>query len=47
LKEGDHFSQKQGKPGDVREFYRCHGNVKGYGKNLGIFREIVLLWKIA
>ena len=34
--QGDHLS---GKPGNVRELYRCQGNVKNFTKSHGNVRE--------
>jgi len=37
--QGDHLS---GKPGNVREFDSCQGNVGDFTKNQGIVREKIL-----
>jgi len=40
--QGDHLS---GKPGNVREFDSCHGNVWDFTKNQGNVGEKILLGK--
>ena len=40
--QGDHSS---GKPGNVREFDSCHGNVRYFAENQGIVREKILSGK--
>jgi len=35
-KQGHHLSEKAGKPGSVREFDRCQGNVRDFTKNQGL-----------
>jgi len=42
LIQGDHLS---GKPGNVREFDSCRGNVKDFTKSQGIVREKILSGK--
>jgi len=34
------LSGKPGKPGNVRELYRCQGNVSDFTKNHGNLREL-------
>jgi len=40
--QGDHLS---GKPGNVREFETCTGNVRDVVNSQGIVREKILSWK--
>jgi len=43
--KGDHLSGKTGKPGNVREFASCQGNVMDLTKNQGNVREKILSGK--
>jgi len=47
--QGDHLSGKPGKPGNVREFGTCRGNVRDVVNSQGIVREMsgkkILSWK--
>jgi len=38
--QGDHLSGKPGKPGNVREFETCQGNVRDVVNNQRIVREM-------
>jgi len=38
--QGDHLSGKLGKPGNVREFETCQGNVMDVVNSQGIVREM-------
>ena len=41
--QGDHLS---GKPGNVREFDRCQGNVGNFTENRGNVREKILYFSL-